>query len=347
MRHQSRGNCRPDNHLDAVHSNKDDWIPAKQFMWLRPFFDTHKATTDLAFVILQLLLTLGLHFHEALRYAGLDLDAVADDPGRTDPVGTFERFKVGLHTLSQDLAVEEYFDWLESVKGYASTPALVKSASADPRYWKTWAAGLHFGMEAIDTMDLSVKVRLAPSEMFIFTGVAALQASQSTPLPLGLDPPESWNLGPVGRLDIPPLEMDDLGTATFLTKQEQSAATALYCERIMLEMMFNRLTNSRTMGFSWPWPNPLRHRKRHRWSALMWNWTQCLARPPSTRSPTIRRVLIRHPLAFPLLPDPFPSRPSLFPAQLLRRLRSSQTPWTRSPLAGGLASAPHLLTCTK
>ena len=76
----------------------------------------------------------------------------------------------------------------------------------------------------------------------------AVEIAISTPLPDGLDPPEWWQLGRKDELDFPPPDASVLEANKFLDEQTRMHNLSLYRKRIVLELLFARHTNTRTMG---------------------------------------------------------------------------------------------------
>jgi len=75
----------------AAYRKKSDWVPANNFLWLRPMFkagdQANKVEVEMSMIGFQLPFTMALDLHDAMRLAGLDVGTVTEEEALNDPLG--------------------------------------------------------------------------------------------------------------------------------------------------------------------------------------------------------------------------------------------------------------------
>ena len=147
-----------------------------------------------------------------------------------------------MYKFADDQQLDEYSTYAGFVRELANVRTLARDASEGIPDWKEFR---QVSLDACESFAVTAKIRVAPSEMFRYTGDKAVAQAISTPLPDGLDPPDWWQLGLRTDLHV-------LADSTTLTPDKETEDSdirlGLYRKRIMLEMLYSRLTNTRTMG---------------------------------------------------------------------------------------------------
>ena len=241
--------------FSEAYRKQSDWVPAHNFLWMRPMFkmttDKKNPEAELSMVSFQLPFTLALDLHDALRSAAADVGAAKDEESYVDPFGTYERFSIDLSPFMQVEEDRTFRAWCQEVENAAADEdRWARTAEKAPlgQITRDWEQIRTAGRAALKKQEVTCKVKLALSELFRLTGgESAIAEAIKQPLPHGMDPPSWWKLGTKDELQVSPV-LTDHQAAELADKELARATLSKYRKRVALELLYTRMTNTRTMG---------------------------------------------------------------------------------------------------